>query len=115
MASSNPASSSPNLGKVNPCRLTQHCRHHSQAATNSTTVSTSVINGFTQILLCVYNLLGTISIAQIELVMERVLLKLADGKGVVSLEQQEAALEGVLDLCRQPGFVHDIFVNCDCR
>ena len=33
----------------------------------------------------------------------------------VTLEQQEAALEGVLDLCRQPGFVHDMFANCDCR
>ena len=33
----------------------------------------------------------------------------------MTLEQQEAALEGILDLCRQPGFVHDIFANCDCR
>lgn len=40
---------------------------------------------------------------------------LITGKGVAQTEQQEAALEGVLDLCRQPGFVHDIFVNCDCR
>ncbi len=37
------------------------------------------------------------------------------GKGVTTVEQQEAALEGILDLCRQPGFVHDVFVNCDCR
>jgi brefeldin A-resistance guanine nucleotide exchange factor 1 len=37
------------------------------------------------------------------------------GKGLSSLEQQEAALEGILDLVRAPGFVHDIFVNCDCR
>lgn len=37
------------------------------------------------------------------------------GKGVTSVEQQEAALEGLLDLCRQPGFVHDVFANCDCR
>ena len=37
------------------------------------------------------------------------------GKGVSVPEQQEAALEGVLDLCRQPGFVHDVFANCDCR
>jgi hypothetical protein len=31
------------------------------------------------------------------------------------LPLQEAALEGLLDLVRQPGFVHDLFVNCDCR
>lgn len=37
------------------------------------------------------------------------------GKGVSTLEQQEAAMEGLLDLVRTPGFVHDVFVNCDCR
>ena len=37
------------------------------------------------------------------------------GKGVSSLEQQEAALEGLLELIRTPGFIHDVFVNCDCR
>jgi brefeldin A-resistance guanine nucleotide exchange factor 1 len=31
------------------------------------------------------------------------------------LEQQEAALEGILDLLHHPNFVHDAFVNCDCR
>ncbi len=34
---------------------------------------------------------------------------------MTSLEQQEVALEGLLDLVRMPGFVHDMFVNCDCR
>ncbi len=37
------------------------------------------------------------------------------GTGVMSNEQQEVALEGILDLVRTPGFVHDVFVNCDCR
>ncbi|MEW5304445.1 MAG: hypothetical protein WDW36_007055 [Sanguina aurantia] len=77
--------------------------------------SASVINGFCQVLLAIYKFMGSISMGQIELVLERVLLKLADGKGVTSVEQQEAALEGLLDLCRQPGFVHDVFANCDCR
>lgn len=39
----------------------------------------------------------------------------AAGKGLVSHAQQGAALEGLLDLLRTPGFVHDIYVNCDCR
>ena len=43
--------------------------------------SVAIINGFCQTLLCVYTFLGTISIGQIEVVLERVLLKLADGKG----------------------------------
>jgi len=77
--------------------------------------SISIISGFCQIILAIYTFIGTISIGQIELVLEKVLLKLADGKGVSSLEQQEAALEGILELVRTPGFIHDVFVNCDCR
>lgn len=77
--------------------------------------SVSIINAFSQIMLCIYSFIGTISVCQLEVLLERVMLKMADGKGVVTVEQQEAALEGILDLCRQPGFVHDVFVNCDCR
>ncbi|KXZ43436.1 hypothetical protein GPECTOR_90g522 [Gonium pectorale] len=77
--------------------------------------SIPVITGFCQTLLCISTYLGHVSMAQIEVVLQKVLLRLADGKGVVALEQQEAALEGLLDLVRQPNFVHDMFVNCDCR
>ncbi|EFJ51864.1 hypothetical protein VOLCADRAFT_87471 [Volvox carteri f. nagariensis] len=77
--------------------------------------SIAVITGFCQTLLCVSTYLGHVSMAQLETVIQRVLLRLADGKGVPGLEQQEAALEGLLDLVRQPNFVHDMFVNCDCR
>ncbi|PNW80894.1 hypothetical protein CHLRE_07g334100v5 [Chlamydomonas reinhardtii] len=77
--------------------------------------SVSVITGFCQTLLAISSYLGHVSMAQMETVLQRVLLKLADGKGVLALEQQEAALEGLLDLVRQPNFVHDMFVNCDCR
>lgn len=37
------------------------------------------------------------------------------GKDTASPELQEAALEGLLDLCRCPGFMHAIFLSCDCR
>ena len=84
-----------------------------QAVVNFTSVA--IINAFSQIILSIYAFLGSVSVAQIEVVLERVLMKLAEGKGVYSAEQKEAALEGILDLCRQPGFIHDIFVNCDCR
>ncbi|KAG2488975.1 hypothetical protein HYH03_012417 [Edaphochlamys debaryana] len=77
--------------------------------------SVAVITGFCQTLLAISTYLGHVSMAQLETVMQRVLLRLADGKGVQALEQQEAALEGLLDLVRQPSFVHDMFVNCDCR
>lgn len=75
----------------------------------------AVISGICQVSLAVYQFLGKNSMTQLELILCRVLLKIADGKGVASLEQQEAALEGILDLCRQPGFAHDAFLNCDCR
>lgn len=39
----------------------------------------SIIAGFTQILLALYSFLGTVSIGQLEAVLQRVLLKLADG------------------------------------
>lgn len=84
-----------------------------QAVVNFTSVA--VINAFSQIVLSIYAFLGSVSVPQIEVVLERVLMRLAEGKGVTTVEQKEAALEGILDLCRQPGFVHDIFVNCDCR
>jgi brefeldin A-resistance guanine nucleotide exchange factor 1 len=37
------------------------------------------------------------------------------GKDAASPEQQEAALEGLLDLTRCPGFMHAVFLSCDCR
>lgn len=39
----------------------------------------------------------------------------ATGKETISAEQQEAALEGLLDLTRCPGFMHAAFLSCDCR
>eukprot|EP00955_Chlamydomonas_euryale_P049468 354260-Chlamydomonas_euryale.AAC.5 len=43
--------------------------------------SVSIINAFSQILLCIYSFIGTISVCQLEVVLERVMLKMADGKG----------------------------------
>ena len=37
------------------------------------------------------------------------------GKDGAGPEQREAALEGLLDLARRPGFVHAAFLSCDCR
>lgn len=50
--------------------------------------SVSVITGFCQTLLAISSYLGHVSMAQMETVLQRVLLKLADGKGVLALEQQ---------------------------
>jgi hypothetical protein len=40
----------------------------------------SIINAFSQIMLCIYSFIGNVSISQIELLLERVLLRLAEGK-----------------------------------
>lgn len=39
----------------------------------------------------------------------------AAGKNVSSMEQQEGALEGLLDMARQHGFLHAVFLSCDCH
>jgi hypothetical protein len=41
--------------------------------------SISIIMGTCQVISCIYNCLGSISIGQLELVLQRVLLKLAEG------------------------------------
>ncbi|KAJ9529408.1 hypothetical protein QJQ45_013728 [Haematococcus lacustris] len=68
-----------------------------------------------QVVLALYTFVGAQSIGQLEVVLQRVLFKLADGQGVSGAEQQQAALEGLLDIIHAPGFLHDMFVNCDCR
>ena len=42
-----------------------------------------------------------------------VLLRVADGKAS-SYNQQEVAVEALVDLCRQPNFMPDMFANYDC-
>jgi hypothetical protein len=54
----------------------------------------------------------------VEALLGLLLLPLAEGRGThggVALEVQQAALEGVLDFCRQPRFVRDAYLNLDCR
>lgn len=68
-----------------------------------------------QVALGVFVHLGSCCLVQLEALLGRVLLRIAEGRTGGTVEQQEAALEGVLDLCRQRGFIQDIFLNCDCR
>ncbi|WIA18254.1 hypothetical protein OEZ85_009722 [Tetradesmus obliquus] len=77
--------------------------------------SLGVVAGICQVLLAVWQVLGPCSMLQMEAVLQSVLLRLADGKDAASPEQQEAALEGLLDLTRCPGFMHAVFLSCDCR
>jgi hypothetical protein len=62
--------------------------------------------------------LGSQMLLQVEALLGLLLLPLAEGKGShhgAPLELQQAALEGVLDFCSQPGFARDVYLNLDCR
>ena len=51
---------------------------------------------------------------QLEAFLRVVLLPLAEGRGEPPKESQRVALECIVDLCRQPAFVPDLYVNFDC-
>ena len=51
---------------------------------------------------------------QLEAFLRVVLLPLAEGRGEIPKESQRVALECIVDLCRQPAFVPDLYVNFDC-
>mmetsp|Transcript_17390 Transcript_17390/g.52068 ORF Transcript_17390/g.52068 Transcript_17390/m.52068 type:complete len:1953 (-) Transcript_17390:228-6086(-) len=73
------------------------------------------LSGSCQVVLTLYCHLGKHLLLQLEAFMSDILLKLAEGKGVVKIEQQEAALEGVLDFCNQASFIRNVYLNLDCR
>eukprot|EP00898_Chlorokybus_atmophyticus_P000253 jgi/Chlat1/1228/Chrsp115S01684 len=51
---------------------------------------------------------------QLEAFFTHVLLRVAEGKGAPSYEQQEAAIECIVDFCRQASFMSDMYSNLDC-
>ncbi|GAB4821173.1 hypothetical protein N2152v2_008219 [Parachlorella kessleri] len=71
--------------------------------------------GVCQVTLALYVHLGRRLLLQLEALVGLLLLPLAEGKGVSVMEQQQAALEGILDLCHQPTFIRDVYLNLDCR
>ncbi|KFM23960.1 ARF guanine-nucleotide exchange factor GNOM [Auxenochlorella protothecoides] len=59
--------------------------------------------------------LGARAIVQVEALVRLLLLPLAEGRGGAGPERQRVALEGLLDLCRQPGFAAELYLAADCR
>ncbi|CAL8465729.1 g5265 [Coccomyxa elongata] len=68
-----------------------------------------------QVALSLYVHLGRRVLLQVESFLGRLLLPLAEGKAALGIARQEAALEAILDFCNQPRFVHEVFINLDCR
>ena len=51
---------------------------------------------------------------QLEAFFSFVLIRLASGKYGATYQQQEVALEALVDLCRQPNFMPEMYSNFDC-
>lgn len=74
----------------------------------------AALAGSCSVSLSLYVHLGKRMLLQLEAFIETVLLRIAEGKSS-TYEQQEAALEGILDLCHQARFIRDSYANLDCR
>eukprot|EP00884_Botryococcus_braunii_P022699 jgi/Botrbrau1/9112/Bobra.0305s0016.2 len=75
----------------------------------------AAVSGAAQVAVGLYVHLGRALLLQLEAFLDLTLLHTAEGRGAPRVEHQEAALEGILDLCNQPGFIRDVYVNLDCR
>eukprot|EP01018_Ginkgo_biloba_P015043 Gb_26378 [translate_table: standard] len=51
---------------------------------------------------------------QLEAFFTCVLIRLAQGKHGASYQQQEVAMEALVDFCRQPTFISEMYANFDC-
>uniref|UniRef100_A0A7N0VKG2 SEC7 domain-containing protein n=1 Tax=Kalanchoe fedtschenkoi TaxID=63787 RepID=A0A7N0VKG2_KALFE len=69
---------------------------------------------FARIVLNLYHHMRTELKLQLEAFFSFVLLRLAHNKHGYSFQQQEVAMEAIVDLCRQPSFVTEIYANYDC-
>ena len=52
---------------------------------------------------------------QIEAILDLLLIPIAEGSKLASLPHRQAAMETLLDFCRQPGFLSSVYLNFDCR
>ncbi|GLJ15134.1 hypothetical protein SUGI_0247540 [Cryptomeria japonica] len=52
---------------------------------------------------------------QIEAFFTCVIIRLAQGKYGASYQQQEVAMEALVDFCRQPTFIFEMYANYDCE
>ena len=77
--------------------------------------SLACLAGICQVALALYTYLSRHMLLQLEALLSLLLLPMAEGRGVSSVEAQQVALEGVLDFCNQPGFIRDVYLNLDCR
>ncbi|MFS8017199.1 putative Sec7 domain, guanine nucleotide exchange factor, Sec7 domain superfamily [Helianthus anomalus] len=73
-----------------------------------------ILSTVCSIVLNVYHLMRVKVKLQLEAFFSGVLMKIAVNKHGASYQQQEVAMETLVDLCRQPGFIHEVYANYDC-
>ncbi|CAM8909087.1 unnamed protein product [Rhodiola kirilowii] len=77
-------------------------------------MSPLILSTVCAIVLNLYHHMRTELKLQLEAFFSFVLLRLAHNKHGYSYQQQEVAMEAIVDLCRQPSFVTEMYVNFDC-
>ncbi|KAI3699710.1 hypothetical protein L2E82_44175 [Cichorium intybus] len=73
-----------------------------------------ILSTVCSIVLNLYNLMRVKLKLQLETFFSSVLMKIALNKHGASYQQQEVAMETLVDLCRQPNFIHEMYANYDC-
>lgn len=77
-------------------------------------MSPLILSTVCSIVLNLYHHLRTKLKLQLEAFFSRVLLKIAGSKHGSSYQQQEVAMEAIVDFCRQPCFMAEMYANFDC-
>ena len=62
-----------------------------------------------------YVLYSDVMFPQIQAILELLLIPIAEGNLNAAFPRRRAAMEAILDFCRQSEFLPTIFVNVDCR
>lgn len=80
------------------------------------TASLPCLAGICQVALALYVHCGDALLLQVESILELLLIPIAEGRKPGSTsEMQQVALEGIIGFCCQPSFVHNAYINYDCR
>jgi len=71
--------------------------------------------GMCQLVVTLYVLYSDVMFPQIQAILELLLIPIAEGNLNAAFPRRRAAMEAILDFCRQSEFLSTIFVNVDCR
>ncbi|KAK1440800.1 hypothetical protein QVD17_06632 [Tagetes erecta] len=73
-----------------------------------------ILSTVCSIVLSLYHFLRVKLKLQLEAFFSSVLMRIAQNKHGAKYQQQEVAMETIVDLCRQPAFIYEMYANYDC-